>query len=151
MRFWTFNDTFGSFRRFRRLLFTWRFLCVGSVQRTKFNHHGSCGPSLTGKTMSVFLIFTQGTHRNVKNRWVRSSLHMLQLGVERRGSVSILSAEMFWLWLQLRFYINVMKLHWQSHASLLASRLKATSYSRIFNISMRPVLDDQGHWRRFIR
>ena len=31
-------------------------------------HHGSCKPSLTGKTMSVFLIFTQGTHRNVKNR-----------------------------------------------------------------------------------
>ena len=24
--------------------------------------------------MSVFLIFTQETHRNVKNRWVRSSL-----------------------------------------------------------------------------
>ena len=31
-------------------------------------HHGSCGPSLTGKTMSVFLIFTQGMHQNVKNR-----------------------------------------------------------------------------------
>ena len=29
---------------------------------------GNCGPSLTGKTMSVFLIFKQGTHRNVKNR-----------------------------------------------------------------------------------
>ena len=46
---------------------------TGKIQRNNY-HHGSCGPSLTGKTMSVFLIFTQGTHRNVKNRWVRSSL-----------------------------------------------------------------------------
>ena len=37
------------------------------IQRNNY-HHGSCVPSLTGKTMSVFLIFTQGTHRNVKNR-----------------------------------------------------------------------------------
>ena len=37
------------------------------IQRNNY-HHGSCGPSLTGKTMSVFLIFTQGTYRNVKNR-----------------------------------------------------------------------------------
>ena len=36
------------------------------IQRNTY-HHGSCGPSLTGKTMSVFLIFTQGTHRNVKS------------------------------------------------------------------------------------
>ena len=35
----------------------------------------SCRPSLTSETMSMFLIFTQGTHLNVKNRWVRSSLH----------------------------------------------------------------------------
>ena len=40
---------------------------TGKIQRNNF-HHGSCGPSLTGKMMSVFLIFTQGTHRNVKNR-----------------------------------------------------------------------------------
>ena len=40
---------------------------TGKIQRSNY-HHGSCGPSLTGKTMSVFLIFTQGTHRNVKNR-----------------------------------------------------------------------------------
>ena len=40
---------------------------TGKIQRNNY-HHGSCGPSLTGKTMSVFLIFTQGTHRNVKNR-----------------------------------------------------------------------------------
>ena len=46
---------------------------TGKIQRNNY-HHGSCGPSLTGKTMSVFLIFTQGTHRNVKNRWVKSSL-----------------------------------------------------------------------------
>ena len=38
---------------------------TGKIQRNNY-HHGSCGPSLTGKTMSVFLIFTQGTHRNVK-------------------------------------------------------------------------------------
>ena len=40
---------------------------TGKIQRNNY-HHGSCGPSLTGRTMSVFLIFTQGTHRNVKNR-----------------------------------------------------------------------------------
>ena len=40
---------------------------TGNIQRNNY-HHGSCGPSLTGKTMSVFLIFTQGTRRNVKNR-----------------------------------------------------------------------------------
>ena len=40
---------------------------TGKIQRNNY-HHGSCGPSLTGKTISVFLIFTQGTHRNVKNR-----------------------------------------------------------------------------------
>ena len=40
---------------------------TGKIQRNNY-HHGSCGPPLTGKTMSVFLIFTQGTHRNVKNR-----------------------------------------------------------------------------------
>ena len=37
------------------------------IQRNNY-HHGSCGPSLTGKTSSVFLIFTQGSQRNVKNR-----------------------------------------------------------------------------------
>ena len=40
---------------------------TGKIQRNNY-HHGNCGPSLTGKTMSVFVIFTQGTHRNVKNR-----------------------------------------------------------------------------------
>ena len=37
------------------------------IQRNNY-HHRSRGPSLTGKTMSVFLIFTKGTHRNVENR-----------------------------------------------------------------------------------
>ena len=40
---------------------------TGKIQRNNY-HHGSCGPSLTGKTSSVSLIFTHGTHRNVKNR-----------------------------------------------------------------------------------
>ena len=40
---------------------------TSKIQRNNY-HHGSCEPSLTDKTMSVFLIFTQGTHRNVKNR-----------------------------------------------------------------------------------
>ena len=40
---------------------------MGKIQKSNY-HHWSCGPSLTAKTMSVFLIFTQGTHRNVKNR-----------------------------------------------------------------------------------
>ena len=40
---------------------------IGKIQNDNY-HHGSCGPSLTGETMSVFLIFTQRTHRNAKNR-----------------------------------------------------------------------------------
>ena len=36
--------------------------------------HGRFGPSLTGKTSSVSLIFTHRKQWNVKNRWVRSSL-----------------------------------------------------------------------------
>ena len=40
---------------------------IGKILRNNY-HHGSCGPSLTGKTSSVSLIFTQGTHRNVENR-----------------------------------------------------------------------------------
>ena len=55
---------------------------TGKIQRNNYDH-GNCGPSLTGKTMSVFLIFTQGTYRNVKNRWVKSSLnrsrHLIRL------------------------------------------------------------------------
>ena len=35
---------------------------TGKIQRNNY-HHWNCGPSLTGKTMSVFLIFTQGTHQ----------------------------------------------------------------------------------------
>ena len=35
------------------------------IQRNNY-HHGNCGPSLTGKTLSVSLIFTHKTHRNVK-------------------------------------------------------------------------------------
>ena len=46
---------------------------TGKIQRNNY-HHGSCGPSLTSKTMSVFFILMQLTHRNVKNRLVRSSL-----------------------------------------------------------------------------
>ena len=38
---------------------------TGKIQRNNY-HHGSCGSSSTGKTMSVFFIFRQGTHRNVK-------------------------------------------------------------------------------------
>ena len=40
---------------------------TGKIQKNDY-HHGSCGPSLTCKTSSVSLIFTHGTHRNVKNR-----------------------------------------------------------------------------------
>ena len=40
---------------------------TGKIQSNNY-HHGSSGSLSTGKTMSVFLIFTQGTHRNVKNR-----------------------------------------------------------------------------------
>ena len=47
---------------------------TGKIQRNGY-HHGNCGPSLTGKTSSLSLIFTHWTHHNVKNRWVRSSLN----------------------------------------------------------------------------
>ena len=39
---------------------------MGKIQRNNYRH-GSCGPSLTGKTISVFLIIMQGMHQNVKN------------------------------------------------------------------------------------
>ena len=51
---------------------------TSKIQRNNY-HQGSRGPFLTGKTMSVFLIFTQGTHRNVKNCWVRSSLKKVEI------------------------------------------------------------------------
>ena len=47
---------------------------TGKIQRNNY-HHGSCGPSLMGKASSVSLIFTHRTHRNVKNRWAKSSLY----------------------------------------------------------------------------
>ena len=40
---------------------------MGKIQRNNC-HHGSYGSSLTCETSSVSLIFTHGTHRNVKNR-----------------------------------------------------------------------------------
>ena len=40
---------------------------TGKIQRNNY-YHGNCGSSLTGKTSSVCLIFTDQTHRNVKNR-----------------------------------------------------------------------------------
>ena len=75
MSFWTFTDASGSFRRFRRVVKATFHLTIpirgqcatGKIQRNNY-HHGSCGPSLTGKTLSVSLIFKHGTHRNVKNR-----------------------------------------------------------------------------------
>ena len=49
---------------------------TGKIQRNNY-HHGSCGLSLTGKTSSVSLIFTHRTHRNVKNRCVKSSFNRI--------------------------------------------------------------------------
>ena len=79
---WMDQDIEGSNNEIMRLLKATFHLTIcmrgqrttGKIQRNNY-HHGSCGPSLTGKTMSVFLIFTQGTHRNAKNRWVRSRLN----------------------------------------------------------------------------
>ena len=51
---------------------------TGKIQRNNY-HHGSCRPSLTGKTMSVFLILSQRTHQNVKNPWVKSNLKIIIL------------------------------------------------------------------------
>ena len=39
---------------------------TGKIQRINY-HHGICGPSITGKTYSVSLIFRHGAHRNAKN------------------------------------------------------------------------------------
>ena len=39
---------------------------TGKIERNNY-HHGNRGPSLTGKTSSVSLIFTHRRHRNVKN------------------------------------------------------------------------------------
>ena len=39
---------------------------TGKIQRNNY-HYRTCGPSLTGKTSSVSLIFTHGTHRYVKS------------------------------------------------------------------------------------
>ena len=40
---------------------------TGKIQGNNY-HHGSCGPSLTGKKSSVSLIFTHETHGNVTHR-----------------------------------------------------------------------------------
>ena len=40
---------------------------MGKILRNNY-YHDSWGPFLTGKTSSVSLIFTHGTHPNVKNR-----------------------------------------------------------------------------------
>ena len=53
------------------------YRATGKIQRNNY-HHGNCGSSLTGKTSSVFLIFTHGTRRNVKNHWVRSALTVIK-------------------------------------------------------------------------
>ena len=47
---------------------------TSKIQRNNYRQ-GSCGPSITGKTSSVSLIFTHGAHRNVKNRQVKDSLN----------------------------------------------------------------------------
>ena len=62
------GQAFGSLKATFHLTISMREQsATGKIQRNNY-HHGSCGPSLTGTTMLVFLIFTQGTHRNVKNR-----------------------------------------------------------------------------------
>ena len=40
---------------------------TGKIQRNNYRHE-RYGPSFTGKMSSVSLIFTHGTHRNVRNR-----------------------------------------------------------------------------------
>ena len=62
------KDTEASIKATFRLTISLRGQrATGNIQRNNY-HHGSCGTSLTSKTSSVSLIFTQGTHRNVKNR-----------------------------------------------------------------------------------
>ena len=48
---------------------------TSKIQRNNY-HHGNRETSLTGKTSSVSLILTHKTHRNVKNRFARSSLQV---------------------------------------------------------------------------
>ena len=52
---------------------------TGKIHRNNY-HHGNCGPSLMGKTLSVSLIFMLGTHRNVRNHQVRSGLKIWECG-----------------------------------------------------------------------
>ena len=52
---------------FHLTIFMREHRATSKIQRRNY-HHGSCGPPLTGETMSVFLIFMQGTRWNVKNR-----------------------------------------------------------------------------------
>ena len=54
-------------------IFMHGLLAKSKIQRNNY-HHGNGGPSLTGKTPSVSLIFTHGTRRTVRYRWVRSRL-----------------------------------------------------------------------------
>ena len=55
---WSIKATF-------HLTISMRGQCATSKILRNNYHHGSCGPSLTDRTMSVFVIFRQGTHRNV--------------------------------------------------------------------------------------
>ena len=48
---------------------------TGKIQWNNY-HHENCGPSSTGKILSVSLIFTHQMHRNDKNRKVRSALRL---------------------------------------------------------------------------
>ena len=58
---------------------------TGKIQRNSY-HHGICGPSLTGRALSVSLIFRHQTHQNIKNRSVRSRLNisMCPVGEDQR-------------------------------------------------------------------
>ena len=110
MRLWTFTDAFGSFKRFRCVVKATFHLTIsmrgqratGKIQRNNY-HHESCGVSLTGKTMSVFLIFTHGMHRNVKNCWVRSSLRGWFIHIRQpntaEAKVEHLFIDDYFLWL----------------------------------------------------
>ena len=70
---------------------------TGKIQRDNY-HHWSCGTSLTSKTSSVSLIFTQGTYRNVKNRSVKSSLNLFLQLIYARFYSRVFLLRWSWWW-----------------------------------------------------
>ena len=102
MRFWTFTDAFGSFRRFRRVVKATSHSTIFDIPMHPVREDQRHRRRFTRErhpVISVMVIIPLNvalcTLPSHGNHSVRSSLNMLQLGVKRCGSVSVLSADMF--------------------------------------------------------